>query len=380
MVLAPHPYGVGDVFSTTFRILGRRFGLYVLLALVPPAFLVVVMAAAVGAFVVLGGGGLLLAAATGSSRQTDAALAAAVVGIIVFVVLSLAALVGYAILRLAMQGRMAVATLDSLDGRDSTYGSLKAATPGLFGRAAGLIGLYVLVAGVAYLVIGVATFAVVGGLVAAGARSSGSSNATAGILVLGLLLLGVALAVGLFFVSVKLTYPLVFLSQGRGPVEALKGSWGLTRHAFWRTFGYFFVAGLLVWAASMAVSMVTQLLVSFAGLGNPALTSGRSPTTEQLISLLVTMVPVLGVSFALSFVVQLLTEPFMMIYTALMYRDQQVRNANPGLTAPSMYPQQSPYGQPSAYGQQRPAYGQPANRPPAYGQPSNQPPYGQQRG
>ncbi len=396
LALAPHPYGVGDVVSNAVKILRGKLRLFLGLTLLPLGFLLASMVLAGIAFVVLGGGALLTVLASGAtSRRLESAMSAAAIGVIAFFALYIIGLVGYMILVIVSQARMAVATLDTLDGQPSTMASVKQATPGLAGRAAGLVGLGALAYVAVYAVMMLVMLLGVGilGSSVSSSRTSGSAGAI-GAFSLLVVVFYLAFIVAAFVVMVKFAYVIVFMSQGHGPFAAIKASWSLTKGKFWRTLGYLLVAYLLLYVVNMVVSTVSYIvLLLFSAVGQAA-ASGSSDPTTQLVMSLVGMAPGLAVMVLLTLAVSVITIPFMMIYITLMFRDQQVRDANPGLTAartpfvpgqPAMpYAQQPPsYGQPPygpSYGQPpqvQPPYGQPSYGQPSYGQPPTpQPPYG----
>jgi hypothetical protein len=395
MALAPHPYGVGDVVSNSIKIMRSRLGVFLGLALLPLGFLFATMVAAVVVFLVFGGVAMMSAITVGSSRAIERAMATALVGMVVSGLLYTVGTIGYSLMVIVAQGRMTVATIDALEGRASSMGSLRSATPGLVGRSAGLFGLGCLAYVAVMTVFGLVMF-VVSALGAAGMSNSRSSSAQAlgGLMGVAVVVMYVALLVGAVFFGVKLLYVIpVMAAEGRGPVDAIKRSWALTGRSFWRTLGYVLVAGLLLYVVQFVVTMIGYV-VMFASMGAVMATSRSSSGPEVLLGL----IPGFVIFMVLLVAVSLLTIPFMAIYTTLMYRDQLFQDAHP--TAPPAYGQpaygqpQQPYGQPPTYGQpQQQPYGQPPQQPygqpygqpqPPYGQPQQpmygQPPYGQQYG
>ena len=193
---------------------------------------------------------------------------------------------------------MAIATIDALEGRPTSGASLRAATPGLMGRSAGLIGVGV----VAYLVVGLVAGAVVTLFaLVLGTMGRNNSDALAAVAVLAGLLLYLGVIVAALVIGVKLIYTLPFLGvEGRGPVAAIKASWSLTTGRFWRTLGYLLVAMLLLYVANVVVSLVSYVVILVTtGVGGLA---GRASTdsTAQTLALLAGMVPGLIVTVLLS--------------------------------------------------------------------------------
>ncbi len=392
-LLSPHPYGVGDVVQNSVKILRGKLKLFLGLTLLPVAFLIGTLTLAFVAFAFLGGAALIMGLSSGSSRRLEAALASAGLGLTIFFVLYFVAFIGYMLLTLVSQGRMVIATLDTLDGRPSTMASLKEATPGLMGRAAALVGLGMLAYVAFTTVISVFFFAIAAaaGMSAASSRSSGAGGALGALTGLFMMVLYVGLIVGAITLSVKLMYVLVFLAQGSGPVDAIKQSWRLTAGKFWRTLGYYLVGYLVVNVATTVVLFISYfIMLIFLGVAAAAGSASTDPST-QVLAMLGGLAPGLIIMFVLNGAMALITIPFMTIYSTLMYRDQLVRDANPGMataTGPSFTPTQAqrPYGQPAGYGT---PYGAPGQAPapaqpgtvsgygqPGYGQGSAQSGYG----
>ncbi|HQE32522.1 MAG TPA: glycerophosphoryl diester phosphodiesterase membrane domain-containing protein [Propionibacteriaceae bacterium] len=369
--LAQHPYGVGDVASNTFAILKRQWRLFAGLTLLPIAFLLGVLVVGIAGFVTLGGAGVLAAVFSGSSRAVDRALAGMGAAMAVAVIAYVVALVGYMLLSLVAQGRMSVATVEAVEGRTSSMASTKQATPGLLGRSAGLVGIGIAIYVAAVLVFGlvVGLFAVVG---AALAQRANGAEAIIGLIVMVLYL---AFIVGLLFIGVKLLYTIPIMGvEGKSPIDAMKESWSITRGAFWRTLGYYLLAFAILYVIQLVVMFISYFVMFvFGGIG--ALASSGGSSSSQAVPMLVALIPGVIVVTLLMVAVSLFTIPFLAIWITLMYRDQQVRNANPNLTkaAAGFQFQQAPqYGQPPAQ-----PYGQGTGYPQSYSQSGSGQAYGQ---
>ena len=192
----------------------------------------------------------------------------------------------------------------------------------------------------------------------------GSSGGTAA-MVAGLLFLLVLLLIPIgIFLQVKLLYivPAVAIEQ-RGGLDGIKRSWQLTRGAFWRTLGYYLVAGLAVGAVGYLISLVGQFALAPAMM---AMGNAREP--GEFHAALALAGPAYAVLIAVQVAVQLVTQPFLYAYTTYMFIDQ-VRRSEAATHAPGPYyggPPPGPYGAP-------PPGPNPGGWPPA---PPAQPPQG----
>ncbi len=284
MALAPHPYGVGEVVSNSIKILRSRLGVFVGLALLPLGFLFATMVAAVVVFLVFGGVAMMSAITVGSSRAIERAMTSALVGLVVSGLLYTVGTIGYSLMVIVAQGRMTVATIDALEGRASSMGSLRSATPGLLGRSAGLFGLGCLAYVAVMTVFGLVLFfmSALGAVGMSNTRSS-SAQALGGLMGVAVVVMYVALLVGAVFFGVKLLYVIpVMAAEGRGPVEAIKRSWALTGRSFWRTLGYVLVAGLLLYVVQFVVTMIGYV-VMFASMGAVLATSRSSSAGPEVL-------------------------------------------------------------------------------------------------
>ncbi len=383
----PSPMGVGDVFGNSFRAFRGRFGTMVMLALLPVLLVFGILAVGVVTFLLL----------TGTTQwdlfdnpgQWPRAVGGALLGVVVLGVAYFLAVVVGSVYQVVCSGRMAVAAGDAYVGRPSSLRSLRDATPGLFGRAFGLMALSLVVS---FAVL--AVFILVLGLLTGGLSwlmdpndpNAWAAASTGGFL--GVMALYLALLVGLVFFGVRFAYAVPLMGiAGLGPIAALTESWRLTKGSFWRTLGYLLLAQLLVQAIA-GVVMTVAYVVMLALVFSTVATAGNSSDSASVITA--------GVVAAIIFAVlvggaSLLTAPFMNSYLTMMYIDQRNRlilpagfGKYPYATAtqpPYMQPYgQHPYGQgpaapqsypPQGYGQQpgTPSQGMPPwqGQPPASG-------------
>lgn len=304
--LRPSPLDVGGVVSGTFEIYKRRFGLFVLLAVLPMAVVFVLLALLMVPVVAL---------IAQIGRNGDAAGAA---GLIIALVLGYLALIVVGALAQIKFGAMTnLATSEVAAGNRPTLGSLWAGSRGVVGRIVGLILLGVGAALVLTIVFGGLVFALVG-------SAAADSSAATGLAVLLFLGLGFGLFVASILLAVRWLYvmPVIAIERASG-LGALRRSWELTRNHFARTLGFAIVGWLIVYAASA----VGSGLITVMPFGTASLDSASS--TSELATALATMLPLFLLSMAVSFAIQIFTIPFQAIYTTVMYIDQVLRNTQP---------------------------------------------------
>ena len=162
-----------------------------------------------------------------------------------------------------------------------------------------LLGLTLLLAGLALVAV-----AVVIGIVVLAAVTVGTALAV----ILGVLL-GLGLLVGVLFLGVRLMMasPALVL-EDIGPIHAIKRSWALTRHAFWRLLGISILATLVAGTISAVVGVPGSLL----NLG------GYSTDGAASVLLLIG-----GQLWAA--IVSAAVAPFVTGTTGLLYIDQRMR-------------------------------------------------------
>jgi len=263
------------------------------------------------------------------------------------------------------QAMMSLAAYEIAQGGHPDLRGLTVRTRGFLPRMTPVIAL---AAGVAILVYAL----VFGGMFAAIAAGDTARNGPTVVLatMAGVLLLLFVVVIPLaYYLQTKLLYtiPAVALEQVGG-IDGMKRSWTLTRGAFWRTFGYFVVAALAAGMVTSAASLAGQFAMTpmLAGLS-------RTADTGDASAAILALVPVYLLTLGLQMAVQLLTWPFLQVYTVYMFIDQVRRSAMPP-TAPYGYgPPQPMYYDPGARytppPQQFPQPGQ-GYRPPEQGYPA----------
>lgn len=287
---------ISALFAGSFEALKRRFGLFILIVLLPTLVALVVIGAAVAI-----GASTAIAAGSGLRGLSAGTL----VGIVALVVGALATVLA----QVKAQGMMALGAYEVAQGQHPDLRGLLHRTRGFLPRMAGVIAivagavlaLYALILGIAMLMVG-----------ALDGRSGGRAAAAAGVLivlVLALIPVAIALQVRLLY-----TVPAVAIEQ-RGGLDAMKRSWGLTRGAFWRTLGYYLVMAIAAAAIGYVVSMIGQFALMPAMVG-----VDRLNDPSRAMAVLMAMLPLYAVVFALQMAVQLLTQPFVHAYTTYNVR------------------------------------------------------------
>lgn len=360
--IAPSPLDIGGLFSASINALKRRFGLLVLIALLPSVVTLVIMGIGVA---------LVVAAAVAMGARAGAALSPLlVVGIVVSIT---GGIVG-ALAQVKAYGLMSLAAYEIAQGQRPTLGGLLQRSRGFLPRMAPVIAIVLGLMIVLY----AAFFGVLASVINAAARSGGREPAAALAGAVGLVFLLVIAAIPIaIFLSTKLLYtvPAVAL-EGLGGIAGLKRSWTLVRGSFWRTFGYYLVGSLCVGAVSYVVSIASQVLIvpftaRLSSLGNDA-------DPSAILAALTGLVPVLAIVVILQLLVSMIALPFLQAYVTYMFIDQVRRSEMPQApvygypTAPSPYAQPGQYygraypAQP--YPRQAPGWPGPATPPPAPGQ------------
>ena len=352
-MLRPSPLDIPGLFSGTFAALRQRFGLFILIALLPFVVAVVLIGSAVAVALAAG-----LVTVASNARGVPALPAGVLLGAALFVVGILATVLA----QLKSQALMTVAAYDIAQGGRPDLRGLLQRTRGFLPRMAPVI---LLVAGIAVVLYGTllaVMFGAVGGLAYGGRNANMAALGLFGVVLLLFVLL-VPLAI---LVQTKLLYtiPAVAIEQ-LGGIDGMKRSWRLTKGEFWRTLGYYLLASMAVAVLSYIVSFVGQLAMIPLSVG-----LDRSSNLSEVLAQLAALVPVAVISIGAQILVQLIATPFLQAYITYMFVDQVRR---------SQAPAYSPGGMPPAYGQnpgpQRPAYPPPGQY---YGQPGpGYPPPGQ---
>jgi hypothetical protein len=354
-MLRPSPLDISGLFAGSFQALKQRFGLFLLIALLP--FI---------ASAVLVGAGVAIALSAGLVAYASNFRGAAVpAGILVGAALMVVGVIATVLIQLKSQAMMAVAAYEIAQGGRPDVRGLFQRTRGFLVRMVPVILIAVAVVVAIYGVIFVLAFGAIG-TAARGGRAG--SAAALGVIGAIFLLAIVLIPLGIF-VQTRLLYtlPTVAIEQ-RGGIDGMKRSWRLTKGQFWRTFGYYLLASLAAGALSYLVSFVGQMMTV-------PMMSGfdRNATPAQVLAQLAALVPVYVLTIGLQMVVQLITVPFLHAYVTYMFIDQVRRSEMPatpygyGTPSPGYGYQPGPQAQPGPYGAQPPqGYGQPGQ---GYGQP-----------
>ncbi|HEY0604526.1 MAG TPA: hypothetical protein VGD58_16520 [Herpetosiphonaceae bacterium] len=128
--------------------------------------------------------------------------------------------------------------------------------------------------------------------------------------ILGLSMLGFAVAAALALIGLALMLRIMFTSQAvivenAGPLQALVRSWRLTQGSFWRILGY----AVLIWLiVSLLAALPAGTIGFFAGL------TGMDPRIQLVLNT------------SASAVLNVIATPFSMIAYTLLYFDLRVRN------------------------------------------------------
>ena len=367
-MLRPSPLDISGVFSGTFQALKQRFGLFVLIAVLPLIASAVLVGA--GVAIVFGAG---LVAYTSNLRG-----GAVPIGILAGAGVMVVGVIATILIQLKSQAMMAVAAYEIAQGARPDL-------PGLFQRTRGflmrLTPVILIAVGALALIYGAMIALGVGTAVTA--SRGGRAGGAAALGLIGGIFLFVVLLVPLgIYVQTKLLYtiPAVAIEQ-LGGIEGMKRSWRLTKREFWRTFGYYLLASLAVGAVSYLVSFLGQMMTLPMMSRFDGSTSGA-----QVLAQLAALLPVYLLVVGLQMVVQLITGPFLHAYVTYMFVDQVRRtemSANPYGTPSQGYGygyQPGTQGQPGPYGTQPPqGYGQPGQGYQQPGQGYQQPGQGYQQ-
>lgn len=316
-VLPPSPMTVGQALSSTVAILKRRIGFFLALAFVPGLLIGVVMTVAI-----LLGGGILVSSLVGlgyGSYPSGGQVAGAVVlgGLIMLV-----ATLGAVAIQIKANGMITLLAHETALGRTPDYAALNSGTRGIVGRSVVLIIAAVLAGGlVAVLLYAPMIAAITGSSRTAAERLAGAAVLT--------MLLSLVVSLGSVYLSTRWLYLNQGLAiEGRDGFAALGSSWRLTRNDFWRTLGWYLLAGLLL-------SVVAWVVVGIFGALTEGLTSSRSSVASGAGAALTVVYLIMVV------LLEALIAPATMSYTTVMYIDQQRRLQLAG-TAPRWTPPQQP--------------------------------------
>jgi len=335
------------VFAGSFTALKQRFGLLILISLLPT---LVTLAYAV--IVVLLGVSLAVGVVADPRGSAPLIIAMIVVGIAGGVVVALS--------YLKAQGMSTLAAYEIAQGQRPDLNGLWHRSRGFLPRMAPVIAIAIGALLVVYAIIAALAISMVGAL---NGRSGGAAAGSAGLIfLLVIVLIPVAI-----FIQVKLLYtvPAIALEQVGG-IDGMKRSWTITRGAFWRTFGYYMVASLAVGVIGSVASSLTQVPLMSARF------SQRFDSPADLGSNLSLLMPLYLIAITIQLLVQLLTQPFLFSYVAYMYIDQVRRTELPPAAAWGGYGQPGPQG--GYYAAPNQYYGQPYPPQPGQAYPPTQAP------
>ena len=377
-MLRPSPLDISGLFAGTFTALKQRFGLFILIAVLP--FIVTM---------VLVGAGLAIALSAGliAYASNPRSVAALPVGVLLGAALFVVGILATVLVQLKSQAMMIAAAYEIAQGGRPDVRGLLQRTRGFLPRMTSVILIAIGVFIVIYGALFVFVFGVVGSL-----ASRGRGNSAAAFGVVGVIFLAVIVLVPLgIYVQTKLLYTIPSVAiEDLGGIDGMKRSWVLTKGQFWRTFGYYLLASIAAGAISYVVSFITQMTMV-------PMMSGLNQTTnnDEVLAQMAALVPFFLLTFALQLAVQLITVPFLHAYVTYMFIDQVRRSEmratlygygtpapgygygyQPGPQAQSgphgAQPPQGGYGQPgSAYGQPQQGYGHPGQ---GYPTPAQYPP------
>lgn len=128
----------------------------------------------------------------------------------------------------------------------------------------------------------------------------GLAHASAVVTAILAVLLGIAALCVVIWISVKFAFAMsVALEEKKAGWSAIVRSWQLVKGNFWRVIGFFIVVRVIVFAVEIGLNMIFHLIPSFA------------------------------VQTVLDNVVSLLTTPFVLMTTGLLYLDLRVRTDAP---------------------------------------------------
>ncbi|WP_406150094.1 hypothetical protein [Streptomyces sp. NBC_01012] len=177
---------------------------------------------------------------------------------------------------------------------------------------------------------------------------------------------GAAVAMSLGVVGVLVTGPLAVwlwikvclapaavVFEGRRPFAALRRSSELVRGDWWRIFGIILLAGLIAGVAGYVVQLPFSFLGLFPGMiGTASLDNDPSPA-----AVMVAMSGYLVASLLGQLVSQIFSTTFPQLVTGLLYVDRRIRTENlgPALAEAAGFPPQGPV--PPPYGPVPPPYG-----------------------
>ncbi|PFG16698.1 glycerophosphoryl diester phosphodiesterase family protein [Propionicimonas paludicola] len=331
------------VFAGTFNAFKQRLWLLVLISLLPTLVSI--------AFVVIVGLGT--AGLVGAAIANPRSLWASVPGLVIAMI---AGIFVIALAAIKAQGMTTLAAYEIAQGQRPDFAGVWKRNSGFLPRMAPVIAIFFVAFAALYAAFIALFVSIVGSLDGnSGARAAGSF-ALLFLLIIALIPIGI-------FIQTKLLYtvPAIAIEQAGG-IDGMKRSWTLTRGAFWRTFGYYFVGSLAVGVIAYVVSFVAQIpLLSVRGLE-------RYGDPSQAAAAVAAIMPIYLIVASIQLLLQLVTQPFIYTYVAYMFVDQVRRVEQPPAAAWGGYGQPGPQGgYYAAPGQGYPQPGQPYPPQPAPG-------------
>ncbi|WP_460766810.1 glycerophosphoryl diester phosphodiesterase membrane domain-containing protein [Mariniluteicoccus flavus] len=353
--LQQRPLDLSRLFSATFAVLGRRFGL--LFGLGALAVIPLWLAFGLGSIpLVLGlisltngqgtdwgtlGGGTALLVATQFVSALCMARAAAMQCVVV----------------------------------DGCAGGQRVTFAGAWARTRGHVVRLVAFLAVCFLV-GLVLYSILGGLMyvanAPFAQTSGPTPEPSPLFVLPILLSYLVLYVGLIWLGVKLGYLVPAMAlEGLTGFAASRRSWTITRGQFWRTLGWTIV---ISGVASFAYSFVSYFLSLFA-IGPIVVASQGAQAGLDTATIYLRTLPWIMLALLPQMLLLALFVAYQQVFVTLMFRDQRHRDEMVAAGIPLTGPYGPAYGAPmppQGYGPQ--GYGPQGYGPQAYPSPYGGPP------
>lgn len=333
-VLKPSPMDISALFSGTWTLFKKKFGLYLLIMI--SAFAVTFVVTALFVLIIVGMVGGLAAGATPGAGV----IATMAIGYLVVIVVAFLAIY-------KSQAMTIYAAYEVAQGNTPTFSSTMRGTRGFLPRLLVLFVLGLLIT----IVIGGLFALLMAGVIGTTAANNDTSGAFA---MLGLMMLVMFISVPVvYFFAIKLLYvlPVMAIEQADG-ISALKRSWKLTNGAFWRTLGYVLLVGIAIGVVSTVISFISQIAMIPWLRSLDSVQYSNDPAA--VLGVLMTGLPLMIVPAILSVVFEIVAVPFTLIYVTVMYIDQVRRSELPagftggytpsygaGYTPPSNPPQQT---------------------------------------
>lgn len=299
-LIPPRPLGVGDLFNATFAIYRRNFGQFILISLLPNLISLIVVFGVIGLFIIALIPMIISLTSYGDYGSMEAGvglLIAAGAALVVGSVLTVVA--GY-----TSTGLISLGVVQVNRGLAPTAGSLWRDSRGLMGRSLGLVGVG-FIAGLALVTI----FGLLLGL-------TYLAQLDAWLLILPLI--GCLIVLPIVAQARLGLIGQVLGIEGRGALDTVRSCWQLTRGSGARIFGLLFLASLLI---NVVVQSVSSAVQGISGAFSEVLfTAGGSLADPETI--LLALAPMAFVGSAVTFAAGVVAQPFMAIYSSVLYVDQ----------------------------------------------------------